>query len=531
MINKNDFKIRKNVLVKYTGKDTEVHIPDCITVIGKGAFENCDTIKSVTLPNTIARIKPNAFDRCINLQKVNLPEGLQEIGWCAFKYCVSLTSIVIPNSVKVIGILAFIHCLSLRNVTLPNGISTIQRGVFCGCHSLENIIIPESVSVIEKDAFFECISLTKISLPKNIKKIEDYAFGACYRLVEVCNKSKLRLYKGSYRNGSVARSAKATYRNNFKSKLITTDDGFLIYVDGNTKSLVGYKGKENFITLPAGITKIDHDAFCFLSSIYRITIPKSVKEISSAAFFECYNLVEVFNKSSLDIECMPLYVKKVSKDFFETKIKITEDGYAIYEDGKTKCLVGYTGKEQDLTLPEGITEIGPRAFFKNPLIRSVIIPNGVTKICRLAFGDCAFLKNVVLPDTLIDIEDYAFSKCTSLENIILPESLRDIGDGAFENCESFSSIIIPKNITSIKSSFIDCDKMKSVTLPVSLVEVDSFAFCDDHSLDDIYYEGTTYQFKKIGNIKDMLTLIKDWQDINFRITIHCTDDDIILKND
>lgn len=493
MINTNDFKIRKNVLVKYTGKDTEVHVPDCVTVIGKGAFENNDTIKSVTLPNTVIRIKDNAFCECLNLQEINLPEGLQEIGWSAFENCASLTSIVIPNSVKTIGLFAFMNCRFLRNVTLPNGIRTIHRGIFYGCHSLENIIIPESVRVIEEDAFFECISLTNITLPKNIKKIDFCAFGACYSLVEVCNKSKLRLYKGSDNHGKVAYNAMATYRNKFKSKLITTDDGFVIYVDGDTKSLIKYKGNENLITIPDGITEINHSAFCFSSSVYRITIPESVKTIYPDAFYECIRLTEICNKSSIDIKArsdeygaMLYHARKVSQDFFESKIHITEDGYAIYEDGKTRCIVAYTGKERELTLPEGITEVGPCTFFENPFIHSVIIPNGVTKIGESAFKECTNLKNVVLPDTLIDIEDFAFSYCYLLKNINFPESLRN---------------------------------------------VDSFAFYNNHALDDIYYEGTTYQFKKIEKIKIMLKLIKDWHDEDFHLTIHCSNDDIILKND
>ena len=56
-----DFRIKNGVLVKYTGKDIEVKIPDSITAIGISAFEGCSNIASVSIPNSVASIGSRAF--------------------------------------------------------------------------------------------------------------------------------------------------------------------------------------------------------------------------------------------------------------------------------------------------------------------------------------------------------------------------------------------------------------------------------------------------------------------------------------
>ena len=84
-----------------------------VTSIGEGAFEDCESLKSIVIPNSVTSIGEWAFQGCESLTSIVIPDGVTSIGDFAFAFCKSLTSIVIPNSVTSIGNFAFGECKSL----------------------------------------------------------------------------------------------------------------------------------------------------------------------------------------------------------------------------------------------------------------------------------------------------------------------------------------------------------------------------------------------------------------------------------
>ncbi|MDR1957414.1 MAG: leucine-rich repeat domain-containing protein [Treponema sp.] len=62
-------------------------------------------------------------------------------------------------------------------------------------------------------------------------------------------------------------------------------------------------------------------------------------------------------------------------------LSISSDPFSI----EGSLLVKYTGTENALVIPEGITTIGKEAFYGVKL-RSIIIPEGVTVIGKYAFA-------------------------------------------------------------------------------------------------------------------------------------------------
>ena len=75
-----DFVIEGSTLVKYTGKEKNVTVPDTVEIIGESAFENQSSVEKVTLPASVKRIDAYAFWNCNNLSTVTLGKGLTEIG-------------------------------------------------------------------------------------------------------------------------------------------------------------------------------------------------------------------------------------------------------------------------------------------------------------------------------------------------------------------------------------------------------------------------------------------------------------------
>lgn len=100
-----------------------------------------------------------------NVKTIVIPDGITEIGNGAFEECSSLQSIDIPNSVTEIGDYAFSGCSSLKSIDIPDGVTEISKSAFRGCKSLESISIRckdiDNIKVenspFDDDIFDDCI--------------------------------------------------------------------------------------------------------------------------------------------------------------------------------------------------------------------------------------------------------------------------------------------------------------------------------------------------------------------------------------
>lgn len=99
----------------------------------------------------------------------------------------------------------------------------------------------------------------------------------------------------------------------------------------------------------------------------------------------------------------------------------------IIEDG---TLTKYETDEyvREVYIPDGVKQIGCRAFYAAP-VGKVVIPDGVVVIEPDAFLECS-LKEIVIPESVTTIETWAFSGCEALREITIPESVTFIGGWA-----------------------------------------------------------------------------------------------------
>ena len=92
-----------------------------------------------------------------------------------------------------------------------------------------------------------------------------------------------------------------------------------------------------------------------------------------------------------------------------------------------------------------------------------------------------------------EIPEEAFSTCR-LRGLILPDSLETIGTGAF-GYNKFEEIVIPDNVKTIEDGgFEYCSKLKTITLPASLVSIGASAFAGT-VLETVYYKGPQAQWE------------------------------------
>lgn len=173
---------------------SEIIIPETVTKIG-AAFQNCDSLKSITIPNSVESIGGYAFQYCNYLETVVLPNGLKSISYNTFYDCNSLKSIVIPNSVTSIGYMAFGYCYGLESIVIPNSVTYIDYNAFSYCDNLKNIVIGSSLNDVGYQSFANCDSIENITVFNTTPPSASSTFGNIHDTV--LNKITLRVPQGS----------------------------------------------------------------------------------------------------------------------------------------------------------------------------------------------------------------------------------------------------------------------------------------------------------------------------------------------
>ena len=187
-----DFEIKNGVLVKYTGDDKVVIIPDSVTSIGARAFAWNQSPVSIVIPDGVNCIGNSAFRHCENLVSITIPDSVTSIGDCAFVGCKSLTSVYIPAGLSEFSKTDFFLCSSLKCFTVScenQHYSSDEFGVLfdkdkkillmCPVHNRKtHYRVPDSVVSIGDGAFRKC-GLESITLSDKVTNIGVRAFEGC----------------------------------------------------------------------------------------------------------------------------------------------------------------------------------------------------------------------------------------------------------------------------------------------------------------------------------------------------------------
>ena len=525
---------------------SSITIPNSVTSIGSGAFYGCSSLSSMvveegnttydsrdncnaiietatnilivgcghtTIPNSVTSIGYGAFQNCSSLTSITIPNSVTSIGEHAFSWCSSLASITIPNSVTSVGYYAFYNCSSLASITIPNSVTSIGHGAFAGCSSLTSITIPNSVTSIGYWTFEDCSSLTSIKteattppslgsyvfptnlkiiyIPDNTLSAYQQAWGDGYTYIHSGNSLTLHVeIPGtlSYLISDAGINAEMVARLILTGTL--NDDDFtymretmtsLVDVDlsGITNtSGVFFRGKSNLvkIILPDNLTSIGEAAFRECFSLTAITIPNSVTNIEYYAFYDCYSLSSITIPNSV----MSIGEYAFYDCYALSLVTLTAPSVEAFCNGQGNKLLCYAGCH------------APRKIAINgEIITSITIPNSVTSIEDYAFDGCSSLTSITIPNSVTSIGDWAFDGCSSLTSITIPNSVTSIGDGAFQSCSSLASVTISNSVTSIGGwAFQNCSSLASITIPNSVTSIGGNAFYGCSSLNSIRVEAT-----------------------------------------
>lgn len=124
-----DFHIENGVLKRYTGMSAKVEIPEGVTILDEGAFEN-SPVREVICPSTLKRIEKYCFMNSA-IHKIVLNYGLIVAGDYVFANCEMLTDVKFPITLKVIGARAFSNT-RISRVKLPADMLYVASDAFSG---------------------------------------------------------------------------------------------------------------------------------------------------------------------------------------------------------------------------------------------------------------------------------------------------------------------------------------------------------------------------------------------------------------
>ena len=448
-------------ILKYTGTDTEVTIPNKIenlpvTAIGDYAFSDCHDIIGVEVPNTVTDMGSWTFCNCENLQVVNIPNGVTRLrerlflncyslvqvnipetvtvleGWC-FERCDSITSITIPYSVTEICESAFLNAKGLKTVNIPHSVTKIWNYAFCGT-ALENITIPNSITEIGIMLFENCTSLKTVTLENGITNIGQMLRKSSIKTITLPESM-------TYLSNSAFEDCLYLSEVNLPSKLETIDN----YAFWNCDALTT-------INIPETVTKIGYQVFGRCDNLSSVTIPKNVTDIGGMWFVETPNL------------------KTVTFEEGTTKI-----GNALQHS----CI-------ESFDFPASLETLSQYAFANCNNLTSMTIPDTVKQIDGWTFSECENLETVVLPNTIQNIPERMFLRCHSLTSVNIPASVKSLDGWCFEECTSFTSFTIPDTVNTIHNQvFQYCSGLKTVTIPNSVTELENELFKGCTSLEQI----------------------------------------------
>lgn len=363
--------------------------------------------------------------------------------------------LVIPSeidgkSVTSIGDDAFNNCTGLTSITIPDSVTSISGYAFYGCRSLTSVKIPNSVTSIGDGAFEYCENLISMTIPESVINIGEYAFRGCAGLTSI----------------SVSK----------ENPIFVSIDGIMFDKDMTTLLLYPAASKNAYYSIPDSVTNIGSGAFFDCSGLTSVIIPDSVTSIGVDAFNNCTGLTSV-------------------------------------------------------TVPDSVTSLGKWAFSRCSGLTSVVISNNVKKIQRSTFYGCTGLKTITIPNSVTSLGKWAFVGCTGLTKITIPDSVISIDEYAFletawydnqpdglvyagkvaykykgempENTE----IVLKDGTSGIADSAFDgCTGLTSITIPDSVISVGKNALSGtawyDNQPDGVVYAGkVAYTYKCEGEIK------------------------------
>ena len=240
-------------------------VPDFVTCVEDGSFENCLSVKRVIFANDshVLRLGKRAFARSM-IEDVVFPQSLVVVDDECFADCTTLFSLAFPNQCNLerLGKRAFYSCCFPQIDLSSTSLAVIDDECFAAHKSRLTIIFNDlgKLARIGIRAFYDC-GVNEIKIPPSVETIEDECFG-------------VEIGTGSTRP-----------RRCPLSQLFFDGDSCLSFLGKHSFSLCNIKT----VVIPKTVTIISDGCFRACSQLddLRFAEPSLLRIIGKYAFAEC----------------------------------------------------------------------------------------------------------------------------------------------------------------------------------------------------------------------------------------------------
>ena len=354
-----DFEIEDGVLLRYSGRDTDVVVPDGVTVIGASAFEGNTTVKSVTLPASVYSVSDRAFYGCSALGRVNGGTSVSGVGVFAFRGTPYFDNAA--DAYFILGHTLLWYNGPSTNATLPSGCVSIAPYAFANFTNLRYFRADDGLVSIGAGAFYNCSQLSVVVLPSTLSDVGAYAFDGTPYL------------------GSLGDFA-------------TVGDGVLIK----------YSGAESSVVIPDRVRRIAANAFGTLSKLRSVTVPSSVYSIDAYAFADCVNLTTLSLSDGLVNIGDGAFRGCKSLTRIETPSTLSYIGQYAFRGDAALSFASILGDQLTISY---------HAFKDCTGLRCVLLSDGVKALYDDAFNGCTALEGISIPPEALTVSASALSGC------------------------------------------------------------------------------------------------------------------------
>lgn len=372
-------------------------------------------------------------------------------------------SINIPSKIAGVKVIqiddgAFQGSDRLHDVYVPGTISTIGRFAFNGCMNMACVTLGEGVRRIMSQSFGNCESLQAVMIPDSLEEIAHDAFtGTSERLVLI----------GNMNNKAHELSDKLSL-NYAHMETISNDTGLTLTkyeTSQNRANIPDYINGRPVTVIESGIK----DMSVFPRKITGVIFPENLLKIGDYAFQDTHiNNIELPDKLE--------YIGNSA--FCRTLIK------SVY-------------------IPDSVKHVGMGAFDLTYIETARVSPN-MKEIPELCFESCEKLKEITIPEGIQEIGYGAFSKCFNLSSVFIPSGVKRIYYGAFEDCISLEALHLPPSLESMPLSALrGCSNRLMIT---GYRTTFAHKFCERNGFN--FYDLLNHDYRKFPVNENGTMLIK-----------------------
>lgn len=492
-----------------TSTITSADVPDFITVnevnynvtaVLDSSFYNKTKLTSVTLGRNVRELESRSFYGCTALVSFVMDSALTTIGDKAFYNCSKLNAVTISPALTDIGISAFFGCKALpstlslgkalrkvasnafRNATsitafdvdaanpwlktVAGVLYTInQDTLLCypGGRTVTGFIIGKTVKCIMPEAFRDQLYIKSVGFSSGLESIGDIAFGSCKLTSVSLPATVTHLGDAPFYDCTSLTSIKVAEEN---SLFKVSDNMLFSLADQRLVQSFGELPAE--VTLPDNIRILSEYSFYGSTTLQKINLPATLKEIRDLCFCNCISLTELTVPDAVDTlgEMAFRGCKALKKAILGASVKYLP-----------RSLFYDCNALESIKLPENLVSIGRMCFQYCHKLDNVTFPSSLRRIELQGFDECFSLKSAILNDGLEELGENAFLKCDSMVRARIPASITKWGSSAFYHLDMLSDIEFCEGLTSLGyQSFSWCKSLQHVTLPASLRRLEQSAF-------------------------------------------------------